>query len=223
MAIKDFIPSFGRRHGRSLTAYQQRLVDELLPTLQCRTDDLAVVGRNEKKALHLEIGFGGGEHLAAQAQANPDIQFIGCEPYINGVAKLLAEIDRQKLDNIRLYTDDARLLIRELPDASVAAVYILFPDPWPKVRHYKRRIISQETLSELARIQPKGARLLLATDHVDYGAWMLEHVLAHPDYEWTAECRADWETPPADWTQTRYQRKTTGEGRAPMFVECRRW
>lgn len=215
MTIKEFLPSFGRRHGRSLTSHQQRLVDELLPTLIVNPSGLP-----QNTAICLEIGFGGGEHLVAQAKANPDVLFIGCEPYINGVAKLLTQIDQEKINNIRLFTEDARLLVRQLPDASVNAVFILFPDPWPKLRHNKRRIVSQETLSLLARIQPAGARLLLATDHIDYSAWMFEHVLAHPHYEWRAKSKTDWENPPADWVQTRYQRKTTEQGRNPVFIEC---
>jgi tRNA (guanine-N7-)-methyltransferase len=161
------------------------------------------------KKLALEIGFGGGEHLLAQAEHNPDTLFIGCEPYINGVAKCLAGIDEQKISNIRLYTRDARELIEALPDACLDSVFILFPDPWPKLRHNKRRLVSAQTLSMLARTHKKGGRLLIATDHVDYSVWMLEVLLNHPDYSWTAREQADWKNPPKDWTTTKYQRKTT--------------
>lgn len=215
-ARHSLIPSFGRRWGRKLTAHQQMLVDELLPKIS-----VTLPAKLEERT-HLEIGFGGGEHLAAQAAANPQIHYIGCEPYMNGVAKLLATIDQQKIGNIRLFTDDARHLMASLPDGSIDTIYILFPDPWPKLRHNKRRIISLETLNELARIQPIGGRLLLATDHEDYSFWMLEHVLAHPHYDWTAERKADWQNPPADWVQTRYERKTSAEGRPPVFIDCRR-
>jgi tRNA (guanine-N7-)-methyltransferase len=231
-----FLPSFGRRHGRALTDYQQKLVDELLPRLlighpvgrEASAQDLQrfctlAFGKPQNDGhlkIHLEIGFGGGEHLAGRALANPDIQFIGCEPYINGVAKLLAAIDKHQITNIRLFTDDARHLIDALPERSVEQVYILFPDPWPKLRHNKRRIVSQATLAALARIQTQGAKLLLATDHEDYCAWMLEHVLATPHYEWTAQSKADWETPPPGWIETRYQQKTTLQGRKPTFIDC---
>lgn len=211
-----FLSSFGRNRGRALRPYQQGLVDTLLPRLAVAPENPS----EGKPSLALEIGFGGGEHLLAQAAHHPETLFIGCEPFINGVAKCLAGIDAQKLSNIRLFTDDARKLIAQLPDACVDSVFILFPDPWPKARHNKRRLVSAETLSLLARIHKKGGRLLLATDHVDYSVWMLEVLLAHPDYRWTAEAQADWQQPPADWTETKYQRKTSAEGRPPLFFEC---
>ena len=227
-----FLSSFGRNRGRSLRPYQQGLVDTLLPTLavhchpehregsQSLYEMLRDAQDDHYSKLALEIGFGGGEHLLAQAAHNPDTLFIGCEPYINGVAKCLVGIDEQKLKNIRLFTRDARELIEALPDACLDSVFILFPDPWPKVRHNKRRLVNAETLSMLARTHKKGGRLLLATDHVDYSVWMLEVLLTHPDYTWTAKEQADWKTPPKDWTTTKYQRKTTEQGREPLFFEC---
>ena len=139
---------------------------------------------------------------------------------MNGVAKCLAGIDQQKLNNIRLFTHDVRELLPQLPDASVDEIFILFPDPWPKLRHHKRRLINTQTIAMLARIHRHGGRLLIATDHEDYCAWILEHILASPHYRWTARTGSDWETPPSDWTQTKYQRKTSAEGRAPVFMEC---
>lgn len=216
---RKFLSSFGRNRGRSLRPYQQGLVEDLLPQL---APDLAnpLKGREGYQSLAIEIGFGGGEHLLAQAAHHPETLFFGCEPFINGVAKCLAGIDAQKLTNIRLFTDDARKLLEALPEASVDSAFILFPDPWPKARHNKRRLVNQQTLSMLSRIQKPGSRLLVATDHEDYATWILEELLTHPDYEWTAECVADWLTPPVDWTETKYQRKTTAEGRAPLFFEC---
>jgi len=212
----EFLSSFGRNRGKALRPYQQSLVDELLP----RITAIGMPDMNGYSKLALEIGFGGGEHLLAQAAHNPDTLFIGVEPYINGVAKCLAGIDKHKLGNIRLNTQDARLLIKSLPDACLDAAFILFPDPWPKARHNKRRLVNLETLAMLARVQKPGARLLIASDHEDYCVWILEHLAATPHYQWTAEAQADWLRPPADWTETKYQRKTTAEGRPPHFFEC---
>ncbi len=214
---QQYLSSFGRNRGRSLRPYQQGLVDGLLPTLAVNAANPRE-GKYEKLAL--EIGFGGGEHLVAQAAHNPDTLFIGCEPFINGVAKCLAAIDQQKLKNIRLFTQDARELITAMPENSVDSVFILFPDPWPKLRHNKRRLVNLQTLSMLARIHKPGGRLLLATDHVDYSVWMFEVLQHTPHYRWTAQAQADWQTPPADWTETKYQRKTSAEGREPVFIEC---
>ena len=182
--------------------------------------DLAPPQRGSFSRIALEIGFGGGEHLLMQAERYPDTLFIGCEPFINGVAKCLAGIEAKNLTNIRLFTHDARELLKALPDASLDTAFILFPDPWPKARHNKRRLVNAETLSMLARTQKRGGRLLIATDHVDYSVWILEVLLVHPDYTWTAQAQADWQTPPVEWTETKYQRKTSAEGRAPQFFEC---
>lgn len=217
MQPPKFLSSFGRNRGRSLRPYQQGLVDELLPKLTVKAGEALPQGY---ASIAIEIGFGGGEHLLAQAAHHPQTLFIGCEPFINGVAKCLAGIDAQKLTNIRLFTNDARLLLQALPEQSIDSAFILFPDPWPKLRHNKRRLVNRETLSMLARIQKPGARLLIATDHVDYSVWILEQLLAHPDYLWTAEQQADWQNPPADWTETKYQRKTSKQGRPPLFFEC---
>ena len=210
-----FLSSFGRNRGRSLRPHQQSLVDELLPTLTVKLDALPVA-----KNIAIEIGFGGGEHLLAQAVHNPDTLFIGCEPFINGVAKCLVGIESQKISNIRLFTQDARLLLQAMPENYLDSAFILFPDPWPKLRHNKRRLINHETLGMLARVHKPGGRLLIATDHEDYSVWILEHLAATPHYRWMAESPDDFRKPPADWTQTKYQRKTTAEGRAPVFMEC---
>ncbi len=215
MQPPKFLSSFGRNRGRSLRPYQQSLVDDLLPAITVNLSDLPKANR-----IALEIGFGGGEHLLAQAAHNPDTLFIGCEPFINGVAKCLAGIDAQKLTNIRLFTNDARHLLEAMPENYLDSAFILFPDPWPKVRHNKRRLINHDTLGMLARAHRQGGRLLIATDHEDYSVWILEHLAATPDYRWTAESADDFRNPPADWTQTKYQRKTTAEGREPVFIEC---
>lgn len=212
-----FLSSYGRNRGRALRPYQQGLVENLLPTIEV---DLADPLKGEWKNIALEIGFGGGEHLVAQAQHNPDTLFLGAEPFINGVAKCLAQIDKLKLKNIRLYTNDVRRMLEVLPAESLDSIFMLFPDPWPKVRHAKRRLLNHETLAMLARVHKKNGRFLLATDHIDYSTWMCEHLLTTPHYRWTAKSPADFLTPPADWTVTKYQRKTTEQGRLPQFFEC---
>lgn len=212
----EFLSSFGRNRGKRLRPYQQGLVDTLLPRIATE----AMPEMQGYSKLALEIGFGGGEHLIGQAVHNPDTLFIGVEPYINGVAKALAAIDEKKLANIRLNTNDARLLVKALPDTCLESVFILFPDPWPKERHKKRRLVNQETLKLIARTHKPGGRLLIASDHVDYCVWILEQLHASPHYTWTAREQADWLTPPKDWTQTKYQRKTTAQGRPPHFFEC---
>jgi tRNA (guanine-N7-)-methyltransferase len=175
-----------------------------------------------RSPIWLEIGFGGGEHLAALAGHHPEIGFVGCEVFENGIAKLLGEIERRDLGNVRLFIDDARLLLAALRPSSIGRVFILFPDPWPKERHKKRRIVSRETLDQLARIMAGGAELRLATDDPDYFGWMLEQVTAHPALEWLARRPADWCERPAHWPPTRYEEKARAAGRAPRFLRARR-
>lgn len=221
---RPWLVSYGRRKSRKLTPYKAELMETLLPRIAVRfpNDDEHSENRPKELAktydnIWVEIGFGGGEHLAQQAAANPGALLIGCEPYIDGVAKLLADVDTRGIENVRVLAEDARLVLNELPDASVSRVFILFPDPWPKVRHQKRRIVSQEMLSIIARVLKQGGELRLATDHVDYSEWMLEHVLAHEAFEWQVERHSDWQTPPADWVPTRYEQKTRAQGREPVY------
>jgi tRNA (guanine-N7-)-methyltransferase len=213
---QKFLSSFGRNRGRALRPHQQRLVEELLPKIAV---NLAQPLAGHQGRVALEIGFGGGEHLLAQAAHHPDRLWLGCEPFLNGVAKCLAGIEQAGLRNVRILMEDARKLLEQLPPDSVDAAFILFPDPWPKARHNKRRLVNAQTLVMLARVQPSGGRLLLATDHLDYAQWMMEHILSCPYYQWAAEQQADWKTPPKDWTETKYQRKTSAQGRPPMFFE----
>lgn len=215
----QYLSSFGRNRGRSLSAYQQKLVENLLPLLAIDTDH-PIIPSSDHRPTSLEIGFGAGEHLAAQARHHPQRLYLGCEPYLNGVAKLLAVIDREKLTNIRIDTRDVRELLVKLPDASLAEIFILFPDPWPKARHHKRRLINAATFAMLARVHQPGGRLLIATDHVDYADWILEQLFQQAYYR--CDPARDRHTPPADWTETKYQRKTTAEGRLPVFFECER-
>ncbi len=168
------------------------------------------------------MGFGAGEHLVAQAAADPRRGVIGCEVFENGIVKLLGEIGRRGLGNVRLFCDDARLLVAALSEVSLDRAFILFPDPWPKLRHHKRRIVSTATLDGLARALRDGAELRLATDDSDYLRWMLEHATAHPAFEWLARRPEDWRERPPDWPPTRYEQKALAAGRQPVFLRFRR-
>ena len=218
---------YGRRRGRPLRSGQQGLVEGLLPCLAINLPasggfDPSAAFADPPRSIWLEIGFGGGEHLAIQAERHPDTGIIGCEVFENGIAKLLGAIERRHLANIRLFVDDARLLISALPAASIERVFILFPDPWPKQRHHKRRIVSGDTLDCLARIMTGGAELRLATDDSGYFSWMLECVTGHPAFDWLARRPVDWRERPADWPPTRYEEKARAAGRSPAFLQaCR--
>ena len=165
-------------------------------------------------AIWLEIGFGGGEHLAAQAAANPDVGLIGCEPFVNGVASLLDHVDRLQLKNVRVFPNDARLVLDALPAASLDRCFVLFADPWPKKRHEERRFIGPENLPRLARVLKQGGELRLATDVLPLATWMRERVAEHPAFA----CRHDGPEPPPDWIQTRYEQKGLEAGRAPVYL-----
>jgi tRNA (guanine-N7-)-methyltransferase len=169
----------------------------------------------------LEIGFGGGEHMAAQAQRRPDVLILGAEPFQNGVASALRHIDERALSNVRIEDGDVRALMARLPQASIARVFILFPDPWPKARHHKRRLVQAETLDELARILRPGGRLRFASDWADYVDWTAIRFAAHPAFRWTAERADDWRMPPADHVTTRYEEKRLGDC-APVFLDYER-
>jgi len=219
---------YGRRRGRRLRPARQALMDSLLPTLAIRLpadgdeiDPRTIFGA-DVSSCEIEIGFGGGEHLAAQAAARPAVGFIGCEPYVNGVARLLGHIADGDLGNIRIWPDDARLLLAALPDRCIDRVYVLFADPWPKARHAKRRIISAEILDTLARIMIDDAELRFASDDPGYVRWTLSHLLRHRDYEWTARDAGDWRRRPADWPATRYEAKAIEKGRRPLYLSARR-
>ncbi len=159
----------------------------------------------------LEIGFGGGEHLVAQAAAHPDARFIGVEPFLNGVASCLRHIEDTGVQNVRLHQGDARDVIARLPDACFDLVYILFPDPWPKTRHWKRRLIQREFLDDLARVLKPGGEVRFATDWAHYAAWTLELFTRDPRFVWTAECAADWREPWPGHVTTRYEMKRLGD------------
>ena len=218
---------YGRRRGRALRPGQRRLVAEVLPRLRFELpargalDPRALFGF-PVEAIWLELGFGGGEHLAAQAAAHPAIGMIGAEVYENGVAKLLREIERHGLRNVRVYADDARALVSALSSSSIARAFILFPDPWPKGRHKKRRIVSRQFLDDLARAMEEGGELRLATDDMDYARAMLECALDHPSFRWLAERACDWRARTADWPPTRYEEKALARGRKPIYLRFAR-
>lgn len=213
----------GRRVGHRLRPNQQRLVDDLLPRLRVPVSaGVAVEPRAlfdpARRRVWLEIGFGGGEHLAWQAAANPDVGIIGCEPFVNGVAKLLAEVEQRRLANVRIHDGDARDLLDLLPDACVERVFLLYPDPWPKARHRKRRLITTRTVDRLSRIMADGGELRIASDIPDYIRWSMCHILADGRFHWTARRPDDWRQRPHDWPQTRYERKALDAARVPAYL-----
>lgn len=217
--------SFGRIKSRTLKPRQAALFDSLLP--QVAIPD-PTAGPLEPLALMpgatevwLEIGFGGGEHLAEQAARHPDALMIGCEPFLNGVGSALRHIEDRALTNVRLHAGDARDVLAALPDASLDRVMILFPDPWPKGRHHKRRLIQDETGAEIVRVLQPGGRLRFVTDWKDYADWALERLVRTPGLTWLADEAADWREPPADHVVTRYEEKKLGDT-APIFLEFAR-
>jgi tRNA (guanine-N7-)-methyltransferase len=222
MADHPPMRSFGRIKSRPIKPRQAALMDSLLP--QLRVPEGAVDPARlapDAREVWLEIGFGGGEHMAAQAAAHPDILIIGAEPFQNGVASALRHIDEGGLSNVRLHDGDVRELLARLPDACLSRVFILFPDPWPKARHHKRRLIQPELAAELARLLKPGGDLRFASDWADYVDWTLAALQANPDFTWTAEAADDWRAPPADHVTTRYEEKRLGDCR-PVFLDFRR-
>ncbi|MEW5704078.1 MAG: tRNA (guanosine(46)-N7)-methyltransferase TrmB [Pseudomonadota bacterium] len=219
---------YGRRHGHRLRQVQKARFERLLPGLAVhlpREGDLLEPERlfhARPAEIWLEIGFGAGEHLAWQARAHPEIGFLGCEPFVNGIAGLLKQIEEGALQNVRIFPDDARLLLAALPTGSVGRVFLLFPDPWPKKRHHKRRFVTPENLDVLARVMREGAELRLATDDPDYVRWMLRHALAHPDFAWEAKGPGAFRQRPADWPATRYEAKAAQAGRRAAYLRFRR-
>ena len=210
---------YGRRKGPKLSAHQESLRATLLPKLLLKPEagrDPTTYFISPVDDVWLEVGYGGGEHLLWQAKAHPRVGMIGAEPYISGTAKLLGKLEREPAANIRLHEDDARDVIEALPEASLGRVFILFPDPWPKTRHHKRRFVQTETLDALARVMKDGAELRFASDDAGYAAYALERLLAHPSFRWTAKGPSDWRTRPADWPPTRYEAKELHG--APAFL-----
>ena len=218
---------FGRRKGHALKPRQAALFETLLPRLALDPGkpppaDLRALFAKPPAEVRLEIGFGGAEHLIGQATMNPNIGFIGSDAFVNSIAKALAAIDDNKLGNIRLHFGDASALIDWLPADALARIDLLYPDPWPKRRHWKRRFIQDDSLKRLARLLKSGGELRFATDIADYAAWALARVLRSPDFIWTAERADDWRKAWPDFSGTRYEAKAKREGRVPAYFIFRK-
>ncbi len=222
-----YVPQlYGRSKGHALRANHSRLMAELLPVVavppvDARPINLAALFPGAID-FALEVGFGGGEHLAWQAARHARTGFIGAEPFVNGVAKLLQRIEAENLSNIRILHGDARPLIEALSDGALSRIFVLHPDPWPKKRHYKRRMISPWFLEQSARLLKSGGQLRVASDIPDYVRWTLMHAQSAVGIEWMAEKADDWRVRPDDWPQTRYEAKTLKEGRAPAYLSFQR-
>jgi len=217
-----YLRSYGRRRGKKLRPGRERLMENVLPGISIKpgapvTDQFP----SDIRELWMEIGFGGGEHLAAQAKAHPEVGIIGCEPFLNGVAKLLSLLDENKSENVRIYADDARDIFPDVADGALDRAFILFPDPWPKAKHHKRRLIQTPLLDDLARMLKDGGEFRFASDHMGYVRWVLSFALKHPDFEWMAEGPRDWRDPPDDWTRTRYEQKALA-GDVMVYLRFRR-
>jgi tRNA (guanine-N7-)-methyltransferase len=218
---------FGRRKGHKLRAHQADLIEHLLPRLALDIGDADRSGLAELfdppvDVVRLEIGFGGGEHLIAEARAFPRYGFIGCEPYVNGMAKILTQIEAHNIGNIRLFAGDAAQLLAWAPPHSLARIDLIHPDPWPKRRHWKRRFVQDATIATMARALKPNGEFRFVSDIDDYCAWTLAHLLRSSDFVWTAERASDWRLPWSDYTMTRYGRKAEREGRHAAYLRFRK-
>lgn len=217
---------YGRAKGKALRAGQSQRIENLLPTIAIDLERLregpAALFAHKPSEFFLEIGFGGGEHLAAMAKAHPGAGCLGVEPFLNGVAKLLGAIEAENITNIRLLRGDGRHVLGALPGASLDRVYLLYPDPWPKRRQRKRRIVDEAFLDELARVIRPGGEFRFASDIDDYIGWTLARVLPHAGFEWLAKGPSEWLEPWEGWHRTRYEEKAIREGRLPSYLRFRR-
>ncbi len=207
---------YGRSKGKALRQHQQALMAQLLPRLAL---DLShPLALRMDRETHLEIGFGGGEHLIAAAAQAPEADFLGCEPFVNGMARLLAQIEARGLENIRLHQGDAATALDRLPDSSLTRIYLFYPDPWPKRRHRKRRFVCAQNIDRFARVLKPGGELRFATDIDDYAAWTLARLRTRPEFAWRAADAAHWRVAWEGWTQTKYEAKAIAAGRRPVYL-----
>ena len=220
---------YGRRRARTQRAKRQAMIREHLPRLAL-PDPLSLPApidphnffKTAREQIWMEIGFGGGEHLAGQAERNRDVNLIGCEPFMDGVGSMIRHALAHHLDNVRLLCDDSRPLLYRLRPASLDRAFLLFPDPWPKTRHANRRFIANRNLNALAAALKAGAEFRIASDHMPYIAWTLRHMMAHAAFEWIARRADDWRHPPDDWVPTRYEQKALRQGKDCVYLRFRR-
>ena len=219
---------FGRRRGKAMKPRQSSQYESQLPKLRIAIDtDTAPASMSElfehaPAKVRLEIGFGGGEHLVHEATRFPDVGFIGVEPFVNSMAKFLANASEAGLENLRVYDDDATQLLDWMPANSIDGIDLLYPDPWPKKKHWKRRFVNPQNLSRFARVMKPGSLFRFASDIDTYVNWTLNHCDEHPDFEWLAQTADDWHTPYEAWPGTRYEAKAFREGRTPAYLTFRR-
>ena len=218
---------FGRRKAKALSPKAQQRFDELYPQIALDPQgpscaDISQFYQTERNQYILEIGFGGGEHLLHQAKLFPTNGYLGVEPFINSMAKALRQIDEQQIENIRLYDQDAVELLDWLPDQCLDRIDLLYPDPWPKQRHWKRRFVNKKNLDRFARVLKPGASFHFASDIDTYINWTLQHCERHPAFQWNAQTCKDWQQPYETWTRTRYEAKAIREGRTPCYLRFTR-
>ena len=221
MIYKRQVSSFARRVGKKIGNSQAELLENYLPEVSpiiskenktiINLNDIFVTNKQFDKFV-LEIGFGGGEHVAEMAKLAPNTGFIASEPFMNGVASLLKKMKEYKLENIVIWSDDINLLLPYVPEHSINQIFILFPDPWPKKKHHKRRIVNQKLLSKLAKIMTKEGKISIATDHMEYASWILNELLLSEDFYFPGPSNHNWQTFPNNWISTRYQIKALKKG-----------
>lgn len=220
--LQQEICFFGRRCGKTLSPTQQNLLDNLLPQLLIDSQNLDnIFAETElKKNMHLEIGFGGGEYLLHHASLRPDTNFIGIEPFVSGMVKMLTNLTAKPelMQNIRLYNDDAAKLLKALPSNSLTGLDLFYPDPWQKKKHNKRRFVNAENLNQIVRIVKTGGLFRFASDIPDYINWTLLHCEANGNLKWQAKQASDWQNPYDNWLSTRYEQKAIREKRIPAYL-----
>lgn len=213
---KPFIRSFGRIKSRKLSDHKKDLYDNLLPKYEFNKQETEFLAG---KKLILEIGFGFGDFTFELAKNNADSHIIAGETHVNGIVNLLAKLEQNPLKNIRIFKSDIRILLNELNDKIFDQIYVLFPDPWPKAKHYKRRLINHDFIDLLSKKIKNSGKLIITTDHDSYKEWIMNIMISRNDFEWNANKQADWQTFPPNWTYTKYQKKAEKENRISVYLE----